>query len=238
MRCDGRTFTETNGNIVSEKADRAVNQGPNTEKINISKNSSEFSDHLCARQQMHQALSGHFSPQMSHKTGWFEGAPLAGRRPWTLTTELDQLLRSCCLVSCGQTSFQSFYHPSWDLFQDSSSELSSLMMPLCLASWKHKGERLPSVNAVLFFFIFKGLLPASLLTRSQFMDSGWLCKVNSSNTWQVMYSCHIKASVSDLLTVHHRAPVWTGLSQMPVVDYKETRPTCIAATWLSCVRPH
>lgn len=67
MRCDGRTFTETNGNIVSEKADRAVNRRPNTEQINISKNSSAFSERLCAMLQRHQALSGHFSLQMSYK---------------------------------------------------------------------------------------------------------------------------------------------------------------------------
>lgn len=69
MRCDGRTFTETNGNIVSGKADRAVNRRTNTEQINISKNSSAFSDRLCARQPTHQALSGHFSPQTSNKAG-------------------------------------------------------------------------------------------------------------------------------------------------------------------------
>lgn len=60
MRCDGRTFTETNGSIVSEKADRAVNRGPNTEQININRNS--FSDLLGARQQRHQTLSARLSP--------------------------------------------------------------------------------------------------------------------------------------------------------------------------------
>lgn len=64
MRCDGRTFTATNGSVVSGRADRAVNRGPNTEQINISKNSSAFSDRLCARQRIHQALSCGFSLQM------------------------------------------------------------------------------------------------------------------------------------------------------------------------------
>ncbi|CAL8325740.1 unnamed protein product [Lota lota] len=36
MQCDGRTFTDANEDIVSEKADRAVNQPPNMEQINIS----------------------------------------------------------------------------------------------------------------------------------------------------------------------------------------------------------
>lgn len=71
---------------------------------------------------MHQALSGHFSLQISSKMGRCERAPLAGHRPRTLTTELDLLLKCCCFVSCRQTSqglsFQSDYHPSWDLFHD------------------------------------------------------------------------------------------------------------------------
>lgn len=49
MWCDRRTFTETNGNIVSGKADRAVNQGSNTEQINISRNSSVFFTALPSR---------------------------------------------------------------------------------------------------------------------------------------------------------------------------------------------
>lgn len=63
-RCDGRTFTETNGSIVSGKADRAVNQGPNTEQININQNSTAFSDRLCAKQQMQPAVSGLLSSRM------------------------------------------------------------------------------------------------------------------------------------------------------------------------------
>jgi len=36
MRCDGRTFTEAGGGMVSEEADRAVNRSANTEQINVS----------------------------------------------------------------------------------------------------------------------------------------------------------------------------------------------------------
>lgn len=35
----------------------------------------------------------------------------------------------------------------------------------------------------------------------------------------VMHSCH-KASISDSHAVHHPAPEWTGLGQMPGVGYE------------------
>lgn len=152
MRCDGRTFTETNGNIVSGKADRAVNRGPNTEQINISRNSFVFSDRLGARQQMHQTLSGHFNLQMSQKTSRRQRAPSAGHRPWT--SELDPLLRGCCFVSCEQTSpglsFQPRYRPSWDLFRDvfGWAEYSNDAIFATQPNQLKGGESLPSMNLV------------------------------------------------------------------------------------------
>lgn len=147
MRCDGRTFTETNGNIVSEKADRAVNRRPITEQINISKNSSAFSDRLCARQQMHQALSGHFSLQMSYKTGRCEG----GSHGQALSSNSDhqaepapEVLLFCVLQSNVSES-------------ELSPPLSSIMRSLSWCLWlswvtmlslPHRGQRLLSTSAV------------------------------------------------------------------------------------------
>lgn len=70
----------------------------------------------------------------------------------------------------------------------------------------------------------KGPLPASLLLCA----SLWILVVQGQllKPMTVMYSCHSKASISDLQTVHHRAPDWTGLGQMPVVCFEES----IAAT--------
>ena len=215
MRCDGRTFTETNGNIVSGKADRAVNRRPNTEQINISKNSSVFSDRLCARQQMHQALSGHFSLQISNKMGQCERAPLAGHRPRTLTTELDLLLKCCCFVSCRQTSpglsFQSHYHPSWDLFHDVfgwaewSNDDIFASVPCQL-----KAQRREAVfhESSLILRPLKGFFQdhCSCAPVYWFWLFGQLLKYMT-----VMYSCRTKVSASDWLTVHHRAPDQTRL---------------------------
>lgn len=188
MRCDGRTFTETNGNIVSGKADRAVNRGPNTEQINISRNSFVFSDRLGARRQMHQTLSGHFSPQMSQKTSWRQRAPSAGHRPWTLTSELDPLLRGCCFGSCGQTSpglsFQPRYRPSWDLFRDVfgwaeySNEAIFATQPNQLKT--QRGQ------SAFYEFSLDGRPPKGFSPQpcSCAVNGLWLCKVNSSNPWQ------------------------------------------------------
>lgn len=51
-RLDRKTFTETNGSIVSGKADRAVNLRTNTEQISINQNSSELPDRLCVMQKV------------------------------------------------------------------------------------------------------------------------------------------------------------------------------------------
>lgn len=217
MRCDGRTFTETNGNIVSGKADRAVNRGPNTEQINISRNSFVFSDRLGARQQMHQTLSGHFSPQMSQKTSWRQRAPSAGHRPWTLTSELDPLLRGCCFGSWGQTSpglsFQPRYRPSWDLFRDVfgwaeySNEAIFATQPNQLKT--QRGQ------SAFYEFSLDGRPPKG------FSPQPCSCAVNGLvvqgqllKPMTVMYSCHSKASISDSHTVHHRTPHWTGSGHM------------------------
>ncbi len=53
--------------MVSGKADRAVNRGPNTEQININKNSAAFSDRLCAKQQMQPAVSARLCAGMHSK---------------------------------------------------------------------------------------------------------------------------------------------------------------------------
>lgn len=67
MRWDRETFTATNGGIVSEKADRAVNRSSNTEQINIDENSTAFLDRLCAKQQMQPAVSGPVTSGMRSK---------------------------------------------------------------------------------------------------------------------------------------------------------------------------
>lgn len=134
MRCDGRTFTETNGNIVSGKADRAVNRSPNMEQINISRNSSVFSDYLCCRQKMHRTLSGHFSPRTSRKKQFavrrllWSGDVLKLRPPrWT------GLPRCRCRASCGQErAWAQAFSPTTIHheipFVMSLAELSRLMM--------------------------------------------------------------------------------------------------------------
>lgn len=70
-----------------------------------------------------------------------------------------------------------------------------------------------------------GPLPASLLLQA----SSWnlVAQGQLLKPMTVMYSCHSKASISDLQTVHHRASYWTGLGQMPVVGFEES----MAETW-------
>lgn len=136
MQCDGRTFTETNGNIVSEKADRAVNRGPSTEQININRKS--FSERSSARQQRHQTLS---SLLMS------PGRNGPGRCPWTLTSELAWLQMGRGQMSPGLL-FQPHCRPSWDRFRGvfSRAEPSALMVlssPASANGWKHGGESCP-----------------------------------------------------------------------------------------------
>ncbi len=65
----------------------------------------------------------------------------------------------------------------------------------------------------------KGPLPAFLLLHA----SLWILVVQGQllKPMTVMYSCHSKVSISDSRTVHHRAPDWTGLGQMPVVGFEQ-----------------
>lgn len=100
MQCDGRTFTQTNGNIVSEKADRAVNRGPNTEQITINRNS--FSELLGAK------ASNTVSRK---KVGGLVCCPS------TMTSELARLRMGHGQMSPG-ILFLSHFHPSWDCFHD------------------------------------------------------------------------------------------------------------------------
>lgn len=164
MWCDGRTFTETNGNIVSAKADRAVNWDPNTEQININRNSFLFSDHLGARQQMHQKLSGRFSPQMSL------GNSVRGiiHRPRTLTWMCSW--GSALLHPAGKRPWVWAFSPTI-IHHEISFVMSSAEYPndALFASVPNQLKRQKSsMNAAT-----KGLLFCS-----------FKCKVGSLNPWQ------------------------------------------------------
>lgn len=200
MRCDGRTFTETNGNIVSGKADRAVNRGPNTEQINISRNSFVFSDRLGARQQMHQTLSGLLQPAIV-----LELWPLSWTRSWGAAVLGPEGKRPRVWAFSPAIAHHEI---SFVMFLAEPSTLMKLSLPLSLTSWKHRGDNLPSMNLVWMGGHQRASPRSHVLV--QLMD--WLCKVNSSNPWQwctAVIAKRLFLTLTQSIIVHH-----TGLVQV------------------------
>lgn len=147
---------------------------------------------------MHQALSGHFSPQMSHETGRCERAPSAGHRPRTLTSSWG----AAVLCPAGKHHWVWAFSPTiihHEIpFVMSSAELSSLMMlslSLCLASWKKQCGVATFSKCSLIVRPLKGFF---LHPCSAPVYGFWLCKVNSLIPWQ--WCTAVRAKLLFLLT--------------------------------------